>query len=105
MLTYADVWYRFSSFGRDNNKGTKLFNVGGNVNNPCTVEEELGVPMKYLIEKHGKGVKGGWGNLQACRTTVHCRFKSMSLVCPEYRACVACVLDCALTVRGLKLHL
>jgi NADH:ubiquinone oxidoreductase subunit F (NADH-binding) len=56
---------RFSSFGRDNNKGTKLFNVGGNVNNPCTVEEELGVPMKYLIEKHGKGVKGGWGNLQA----------------------------------------
>lgn len=55
----------FSSFGRDNNKGTKLFNVGGNVNNPCTVEETMGVPMEYLIEKHGKGVKGGWSNLQA----------------------------------------
>jgi len=55
----------FSSFGRDGNKGTKLFNVGGNVNNPCTVEEELGVPMRYLIEKHGGGVKGGWDNLQA----------------------------------------
>jgi len=55
----------FSSFGRDNNKGTKLFNVGGNVNNPCTVEESMGVPMQYLIEKHGGGVKGGWSNLQA----------------------------------------
>lgn len=55
----------FSSFGRDGNKGTKLYNVGGNVNNPCTVEEEMGVPMKYLIEKHGGGVKGGWDNLQA----------------------------------------
>jgi len=29
------------------------------------VEEEMGVPMKYLIEKHGGGVKGGWSNLQA----------------------------------------
>jgi len=55
----------FSSFGRDGNKGTKLYNVGGNVNNPCTVEEEMGVPMRYLIEKHGGGVKGGWDNLQA----------------------------------------
>jgi len=34
------------------------------VNNPCTVEEEMGVPMRYLIEKHGGGVKGGWDNLQ-----------------------------------------
>ncbi|EKX37816.1 F subunit of NADH-ubiquinone oxidoreductase [Guillardia theta CCMP2712] len=55
----------FASFGREGNKGTKLFNVGGNVNNPCTVEEEMGVPMRYLIEKHGKGVRGGWDNLQA----------------------------------------
>jgi len=54
----------FSSFGRDGNKGTKLYNVGGNVNNPCTVEEEMGVPMRYLIDKHGGGVKGGWDNLQ-----------------------------------------
>jgi len=55
----------FASIGRENNRGTKLFNVGGNVNNPCTVEEELGAPMEYLIEKHGKGVKGGWDRLQA----------------------------------------
>jgi NADH:ubiquinone oxidoreductase subunit F (NADH-binding) len=55
----------FSSFGRDNNKGTKLFNIGGNVNNPTTVEEEMGIPMRELIEKHGGGVKGGWDNLQA----------------------------------------
>mmetsp|Transcript_55861 Transcript_55861/g.132081 ORF Transcript_55861/g.132081 Transcript_55861/m.132081 type:complete len:458 (+) Transcript_55861:35-1408(+) len=55
----------FASFGRENNRGTKLFNIGGNVNNPCTVEEEMGIPMRELIDKHGGGVKGGWDNLQA----------------------------------------
>jgi NADH-quinone oxidoreductase subunit F len=25
----------------------------------------MGAPMRYLIEKHGGGVKGGWDNLQA----------------------------------------
>jgi len=55
----------FHGIGRENNKGTKLFNIGGNVNNPCTVEEAMGVPMQYLIEKHGGGVKGGWSNLQS----------------------------------------
>ena len=55
----------FQGIGRENNKGTKLFNIGGNVNNPCTVEEAMGVPMQYLIEKHGGGVKGGWSNLQS----------------------------------------
>lgn len=28
----------FSSFGRKNNAGTKLFAISGHVNNPCTVE-------------------------------------------------------------------
>ena len=35
------------------------------MNNPTTVEEEMGIPMRELIEKHGGGVKGGWDNLQA----------------------------------------
>jgi NADH dehydrogenase (ubiquinone) flavoprotein 1 len=36
-------------FGRPRNTGTKLFNISGHVNNPCTVEEEMSVPLKDLI--------------------------------------------------------
>lgn len=83
----------FAGFGRERNSGTKLFNISGHVNHPCTVEEEMSVPLKELIEKHaGKpgansgavlgrghggramtillqivtgGVTGGWDNLLA----------------------------------------
>ncbi|NXK67763.1 NDUV1 dehydrogenase, partial [Sylvietta virens] len=55
----------FASFGRERNSGTKLFNISGHVNTPCTVEEEMSVPLKELIEKHGGGVRGGWDNLLA----------------------------------------
>eukprot|EP01080_Neovahlkampfia_damariscottae_P004230 gene4230-7567_t len=53
----------FSSFGRKNNAGTKLFCISGHVNSPCTVEEEMSIPLKDLIEKHCGGVIGGWDNL------------------------------------------
>ena len=55
----------FSSFGRENNTGTKVFCISGHVNNPCNVEEEMGIPLKDLIEKHAGGVVGGWDNLKA----------------------------------------
>ena len=55
----------FAGFGRERNQGTKLFCVSGHVNNPCTVEEEMSIPLKELIEKHCGGVRGGWDNLQA----------------------------------------
>lgn len=55
------VW--FASFGRTRNSGTKLFNISGHVNNPCTVEEEMSIPLKELIERHAGGVTGGWDNL------------------------------------------
>ncbi|RNA05911.1 NADH dehydrogenase [ubiquinone] flavo mitochondrial [Brachionus plicatilis] len=55
----------FASFGRERNSGTKLFNISGHVNNPCTVEEEMSVPLKELIERHAGGVIGGWDNLLA----------------------------------------
>lgn len=42
----------FAGFGRERNSGTKLFNISGHVNNPCTVEEEMSIPMKELIETH-----------------------------------------------------
>ena len=45
--------------------GTKLFCISGHVNNPCNVEEEMGIPLKDLIEKHAGGVVGGWDNLLA----------------------------------------
>lgn len=55
----------FASFGRPNNHGTKLFCISGHVNNPCTVEEEMSIPLRELIEKHAGGVRGGWDNLEA----------------------------------------
>lgn len=55
----------FKSFGRPNNAGTKLFCISGNVNNPITVEEEMSIPLKELIERHAGGVQGGWDNLLA----------------------------------------
>ncbi|CAG0915826.1 unnamed protein product [Notodromas monacha] len=53
----------FASFGRKNNTGTKLFNISGQVNNPCTVEESMSIPLKELIERHCGGVAGGWDAL------------------------------------------
>ena len=35
------------------------------MNNPITVEEEMSIPLKDLIEKHAGGVIGGWDNLLA----------------------------------------
>ncbi|KAH9279656.1 NADH dehydrogenase [ubiquinone] flavoprotein 1, mitochondrial [Echinococcus granulosus] len=55
----------FASFGRERNHGTKLFNISGHVNNPCTVEESMSIPLKDLIERHAGGVRGGWDNLLA----------------------------------------
>nr|VZI15347.1 unnamed protein product [Spirometra erinaceieuropaei] len=55
----------FASFGRERNHGTKLFNISGHVNNPCTVEESMSIPLRVLIEKHAGGVRGGWDNLLA----------------------------------------
>ncbi|NQV98245.1 MAG: NADH-quinone oxidoreductase subunit NuoF [Rhodospirillales bacterium] len=55
----------FAGIGRQNNTGTKLFIISGHVNQPCTVEEEMGIPLKELLEKHCGGVRGGWDNLLA----------------------------------------
>lgn len=55
----------FLSLGRERNHGTKVFCISGHVNNPCNVEEEMGIPLKELIEKHAGGVRGGWDNLLA----------------------------------------
>jgi len=63
ILRRGAAW--FSALGRPNNAGTKLFCISGHVNKPCNVEEELGIPMRELIEKYAGGVRGGWDNLLA----------------------------------------
>jgi NADH-quinone oxidoreductase subunit F len=63
ILRRGAAW--FTSMGRPNNAGQKLFCISGHVNKPCNVEEELGIPLKELIEKYAGGVRGGWDNLLA----------------------------------------
>jgi NADH-quinone oxidoreductase subunit F len=55
----------FAALGRPQNAGTKLFCISGHVNKPCNVEEELGIPLRELIDKYCGGVRGGWDNLLA----------------------------------------
>ena len=55
----------FAGLGLPNNTGTKLFQISGHVERPCVVEEEMGIPMRELIETHCGGVTGGWDNLLA----------------------------------------
>jgi NADH-quinone oxidoreductase subunit F len=63
ILRRGSGW--FAGLGRPNNTGTKVFCISGHVNKPCNVEEEMGIPLKELIEKHAGGVRGGWDNLLA----------------------------------------
>lgn len=63
ILRRGAAW--FAGLGRENNTGTKLFCISGHVNRPCNVEEEMGIPLKELIETHAGGVRGGWDNLLA----------------------------------------
>lgn len=55
----------FSRLGTLKNSGTKIFCISGHVNTPCNIEEEMGIPLRELIERHAGGVRGGWDNLQA----------------------------------------
>ena len=63
ILRRSPEW--FKSFGREGNAGTKLFQISGHVNTPCTVEEAMSIPFRELIEKHCGGIRGGWDNLLA----------------------------------------
>ncbi len=58
----VDWWL---GLGRPKNTGTKIFCISGHVNKPCNVEEEMGIPLRELIERHAGGVRGGWDNLLA----------------------------------------
>jgi NADH-quinone oxidoreductase subunit F len=55
----------FSSLGRPNNTGTKLFCISGHVNRPCNVEEVMGITFRELVDRHCNGIRGGPDNLLA----------------------------------------
>ena len=64
ILRRGPEW--FAGIGRDDkNTGTKVFCISGHVNNPCNVEEEMGISLRDLIDTHAGGVRGGWDNLLA----------------------------------------
>ncbi|TDE40212.1 NADH-quinone oxidoreductase subunit NuoF [Antarcticimicrobium sediminis] len=63
ILRRGPEW--FSSFGRPNNHGTKLMALTGHVNSPCVFEEQMSMPVREIIERHGGGIRGGWDNLKA----------------------------------------
>jgi NADH-quinone oxidoreductase subunit F len=63
ILRRGAAW--FASFGAENNRGTKLFQISGHVNKPCVVEESMSIPFRELIDKHCGGIRGGWDNLLA----------------------------------------
>ena len=48
ILRRGAAW--FAGIGRPNNTGTKIFCISGHVNKPCNVEEEMGIPLRELIE-------------------------------------------------------
>jgi NADH-quinone oxidoreductase subunit F len=63
ILRRGAAW--FAGIGRPKNTGTKIYCLSGHVKTPCNVEEEMSIPLKELIERHGGGVRGGWDNLLA----------------------------------------
>ena len=52
ILRRGATW--FASLGKPNNTGTKLFCISGHVNTPCNVEEEMGIPLRELIDHHAR---------------------------------------------------
>jgi NADH-quinone oxidoreductase subunit F len=57
ILRRSPAW--FAGIGREKNEGTKLFQLSGHVNSPCTVEESMGISFRELISVHGGGIRGG----------------------------------------------
>lgn len=90
ILRRGAAW--FSGIGRPNNVGTKLFMLVGHVNTPCTVEEEMGITFRELVEKHGGGIRGGWDNLLAVIPG--------GASCPVVKA--EDIIDCPMDFDGLR---
>ena len=49
----------FASIGTEKSKGTKVFALGGKINNTGLVEVPMGAPLRDIIYKIGGGIPGG----------------------------------------------
>ena len=82
ILRRGPEW--FAGFGRKNNAGTKLFCISGHVNRPCTVEEELSIPLRDRSSAtpaaSGAGGTTCWPSSRAGRPCRCCR-KPCAMTC------------------------
>ena len=49
----------FSSIGTEKSKGTKVFALGGKINNTGLVEVPMGTTLRHIMEEIGGGIPGG----------------------------------------------
>ena len=49
----------FASMGTENSKGTKVFALGGKINNTGLVEIPMGTTLRQIVEEIGGGIPGG----------------------------------------------
>ena len=67
LLTYLEVFYDsyYAKLYKHRHYNTcwQIYTISGHVNTPCTVEEEMSIPLRELVERHAGGVRGGWDNL------------------------------------------
>ena len=57
IILKSDEW--FSSIGTDNNKGTKVFALGGKITNGGLVEVPMGITLREVIYEIGGGIPNG----------------------------------------------
>ena len=57
IITNGAAW--FSSIGTEKSKGTKVFAVGGKINNVGLVEVPMGTTLKTIVYDIGGGIPGG----------------------------------------------
>ncbi|MDR0433883.1 MAG: NADH-quinone oxidoreductase subunit NuoF [Gracilibacteraceae bacterium] len=49
----------FAGIGTERSKGTKVFALGGKINNTGLIEVPMGTPLRFIIEQIGGGIPGG----------------------------------------------
>ena len=57
IILNGSAW--FSSMGTEKSKGTKVFALGGKINNTGLVEIPMGTPLREIIEEIGGGIPNG----------------------------------------------
>ena len=77
---------------------SQLYCISGHVNTPCTVEEEMSIPLKELIERHAGGVRGASCLLFVCVCVCVC-------VCVHVCAHVAVCMFVCLCVRIVHIYM